>query len=104
MEFDLIYSYQIGNHPGRTDTVKAEAYSCSDPNAQHELQVGFPKSIKGKLIGSSAEVFRDLKSRKDVEISMIINARGKRYRFSRLEEDGTFELVADGWYESSIYN
>jgi hypothetical protein len=84
--------------------VKAEAYSCPDPDAQHELEVGFPKSINGKLVGLSAEIFCDLKSRKDVEVSMIVNARGKRYRSDRLNEDGTFEIVADGWYESSICN
>lgn len=66
----------------RVMTVKAE--TSVSPAADE----AYPDCLTGKLIGMTPEQFREIAFGKDVEVRF----GGKRYRFSRLEQDGSFEL------------
>lgn len=54
-------------------------------------QLGIPESIRGKVVGLTTEELVDLQFGSDVEVGF----EGRRYRFTRLDKDGTFELQKD---------
>lgn len=92
MEHELHITTALGmkrDHAGnvrqrrsRVMTVKAET------SLGPAVDEGYPDCLTGKLIGMTPEQFREIAFGKDVEVGF----GGKRYRFSRLEQDGTFEL------------
>ncbi|HEY5174768.1 MAG TPA: hypothetical protein VII95_04295 [Terriglobales bacterium] len=53
---------------------------------------GFPESFGGKLVGVTPEQLLYVRFGAGIEVGF----RGKRYKFSLLEEDGRFEL-RKGW-------
>ncbi len=54
-------------------------------------QLGLLESFAGKLVGLTRRLFDQLKFGQDV----VVGFEGKRYKFSRLEKDGSFELQKD---------
>lgn len=54
-------------------------------------QLATPESIKGKLVGLTPEELLNIKFGSDVEACF----EGRRYKFTLLEKDGTFELGKD---------
>lgn len=52
---------------------------------------GFPESFRGKFVGVTQEQLLYFKFGAGIEVGF----RGKRYKFSLLEEDGRFELRKD---------
>jgi hypothetical protein len=54
-------------------------------------QLAFPDSLPGKLVGITPELLSRLKCGQGVDVVFS----GRAYRFSRLENDGTFELRKD---------
>jgi hypothetical protein len=91
MEHPLSITTGLGtDHQGhqlrsRITTVMAETNLGPSP------QLGFPESIEGKLVGLTPQLLNQLKFGQDVEVGF----EGKRYKFSRLEKDGSFELQKD---------
>jgi hypothetical protein len=52
---------------------------------------GFPESFSGELVGVTPEQLLYLRFGSGIEVGF----RGKRYKFSLLEKDGSFELSKD---------
>lgn len=87
MEHQLIISTgngfdREGHQLVRQHNVIAETNLEADP-------LGFPDSFAGKLAGVTEEQL--IQFRDAVEVGFL----GKRYKFSRLEKDGKFELRKD---------
>lgn len=91
MQHYLRYHYRLGTDIQGRDlrsqmiTVRAETELGPSP------QLGFPESFSGNLPDATPQLVNDLRFDQDVQVGF----EGKRYRFSRLEKDGTFELQKD---------
>jgi hypothetical protein len=69
----------------RITTVRAETDLGPSP------QLATPESIEGRLVGLTPEEVLNIKFGNDVEACF----EGRRYKFTVLEKDGTFELGKD---------
>ena len=56
-----------------------------------ERPIGFPDSFGGKLIGATPELLHEIASNDFTEVGF----QGKRYKFTKLERDGSFEVRKD---------
>jgi hypothetical protein len=89
MEHTLSINWVVGEDPQGSplrslfETVTAEIDLPPCP------QLAPPASITGKLVGFTPRLYHDFKFRKGVEVTFDARC----YRFSRLEEDGTFEVL-----------
>jgi hypothetical protein len=93
MEHELSYHYRLGRHPQGGDARSPIISIRAETSTTFELEHGFPDSFSGRLIGMTPEQIVELKFREDLQVSF----KGKRYKFSSLDKDGSFELRADGW-------
>lgn len=60
----------------------------AETNLGPSPQLDYPTTFSGKLVKVSLQQIQQIRSGKDLEIGF----EGKRYSFSRLEDDGAFEL------------
>jgi hypothetical protein len=81
MNHDL-HIYTIGED---SRVIKAETDLGEFPLSPH------PDSVKGRLLGLTAEELHRL----SVDKSVTVGVSAKRYKFVRLEKDGTFTLRKD---------
>ena len=94
MEHPLSITWVVGKdaqgHELRSlvSTVTAETGLGPSP------QLTFPDTIPGKLVDVPLALLNQLKFEPGVEVTFS----GRRYKFSQLENDGTFELRKD-WQE-----
>ncbi len=92
MQYDVGYQYKLNGCLACAGATRAETLDPS-PQLEIELEHGFPESFPGKLINAAPKLISVLRFGDDV----CATFQGKRYRFARLDSDGTFELLADGW-------
>ena len=56
-----------------------------------ERPIGFPDSFGGKLLGATPELLLEIATNDFAEVGFL----GKRYKFTKLEQDGSFEVRKD---------
>jgi hypothetical protein len=88
MQHVLWYTTVVGREPN-DETLRSPAVRIiADTNLGPSPQLDFPTSFSGKLVKVPLQQIQQIRSGKELEVGF----EGKRYRFSRLEDDGEFEL------------
>jgi hypothetical protein len=88
MQHVLWYTTVVGRGPN-SETLRSPAVRIiADTNLGPSPQLAWPSSFSGKLINVPIQKIREIRSDENLEVGF----EGKRYRFSRLDDDGGFEL------------
>jgi len=88
MQHVLWYTTEVGRGPNNEALRSTAVRVIADTNLGPSPQLAWPSSFSGKLINVPIQKIGEIRSGKDSEVGF----EGKRYRFSRLDDDGGFEL------------
>lgn len=92
MEHELQITTALGTRRDHAGNLRQRRSGVITVKAETSLRLAvdeeYPDSFEGKLLGMTPEQFGAIKFGENVEAGF----GSKRYRFTRLEPDGTFEL------------
>jgi hypothetical protein len=91
MEHALSINWVVGVDAEKREYRSLVATVMAEIDLGPSPQLAFPDSLDGKLVGITPELLSRLKFGQGVDVVFS----GKAYKFSRLENDGTFGLRKD---------
>jgi hypothetical protein len=91
MEHQLSITWVVGERADKRELRSLVTTVVAEIDKGPSPQRAFPDSLDGKLVGITRGLRSQLKFGRGVDVVFS----GKAYKFSRLENDGTFELRKD---------